>query len=157
MITEFSLSTTPSSSVYELQPVSLGFKTSLLEEKGIFPKVSFIGKTITPAFRFTFQNNLNPKTSLGYNLGMFWNEDLHETYLYTLALGKSISPKLNYFVEIYGFVSPNQTADTRLNGGFTYLINDNFIFDTSSGIGLSEISAKYFFSFGLSYRLKLQQ
>ena len=169
VITEFSLSTTPSSSDYELQPISLGFKTSLLEEKGIFPKIAFIGKaevrkseilqrkTITPAFRFTFQNNFNPKTSLGYNLGMFWNEDLHETYLYTLALGKSISPKLNYFVEIYGFVSPNQTADTRLNGGFTYLINDNFMLDTSSGIGLSEISAKYFFSFGLSYRLKLQK
>ncbi|MFN8362934.1 MAG: hypothetical protein U0T85_04755 [Cloacibacterium normanense] len=46
---------------------------------------------------------------------MFWNEDLHETYLY-FSLGKH-SPKLNYFVEIYGFVSPNQTADTRLNGG----------------------------------------
>ena len=100
MITEFSLSTTPSSSVYELQPVSLGFKTSLLEEKEFFPKVSFYWqsrsprkgssskKTITPSFRFTFQNNLNPKTSLGYNLGMFWNEDF-ETYLYTLFLGKA--------------------------------------------------------------------
>ncbi len=80
VITEFSLSTTPSSSVYELQPVSLGFKTSLLEEKGIsksfFYWQSRSGKsealqrkTVTPSFRFTFQNNVNPKTSLGYKFG----------------------------------------------------------------------------------------
>ena len=112
-------------------------------------------KTITPAFRFTFQNDINDKTSLGYNLGMFWNENLQETYLYTLALGKTITPQLNYFVEMYGFISPDLPADHRINGGFTYLVNNDFMLDTSAGIGLSEKSAKYFISLGISYRIKL--
>ena len=166
IITEFSKTITNSENKYELQPVSLGFKTALIEEKGLIPKISFIGKaeirkseilqrkTITPAFRFTFQNNINDNTSLGYNLGMFWNEDLQETYLYTFAYGKTITPKLNYFVEIYGFFNPEQKADNRINGGFTYLVNKNFMLDTSAGIGLSEISAKYFISLGISYRIK---
>ena len=167
IITEFSKTITNSENIYQLQPISLGFKTELIEEKGIIPKISFIGKaelrkseilqrkTITPAFRFTFQNNINDKTSLGYNLGIFWNEDLQETYLYTFALGKSINPELNYFVEMYGFISPDQSADHRINGGFTYLVNKDFMLDTSAGIGLSEKSAKYFISLGISYRIKL--
>jgi len=85
---------------------------------------------------------------------MFWNEDLQETYLYTLAFGKTITPKLNYFVEIYGFFNPEQKADNRINGGFTYLVNKDFMLDTSAGIELSEISAKYFISLGISYRIK---
>lgn len=167
VITEFSKTITNTENIYQLQPISLGFKTALIEEKGIIPKISFIGKaelrkseilqrkTITPAFRFTFQNNINNKTSLGYNLGMFWNEDLQETYLYTFALGKTITPKLNYFVEMYGFISPDQSADHRINGGFTYLVNTDFMLDTSAGIGLSDTSAKYFISLGISYRIKL--
>lgn len=167
VITEFSKTITNSEKIYELQPVSLGFKTALIEEKGIIPKISFIGKaelrkseilqrkTITPAFRFTFQNNISEKTSIGYNLGIFWNEDMQETYLYTFALGKTITSKLNYFVEIYGFFNPNQTADHRINGGFTYLVNKDFMLDTSTGIGLSEASSKYFVSLGISYRIKL--
>lgn len=167
VITEFSKTITNSENIYQLQPISLGFKTALIEEKGIIPKISFIGKaelrkseilqrkTITPAFRFTFQNNINDKTSLGYNLGMFWNENLQETYLYTFALGKPITPQLNYFVEMYGFISPDLPADHRINGGFTYLVNNDFMLDTSAGIGLSEKSAKYFISLGISYRIKL--
>jgi hypothetical protein len=76
---------------------------------------------------------------------MFWNEDLQETYLYTFAYGKTITSKLNYFVEIYGFFNPEQKADNRINGGFTYLVNKDFMLDTSAGIGLSEISANTLF------------
>lgn len=167
VITEFSRTVTNSTDTYELQPISLGFKTALIEEKGIIPKISFIGKaelrksellqrkTILPAFRFTFQNTINDKTSLGYNLGMFWNENLQETYLYTFTIGKTITPKFNYFVEMYGFMSPNQSADHRINGGITYLVNKDFMLDTSAGIGLSKTSPKHFISFGISYRIKL--
>lgn len=167
LITEFSKTITNSEKNYNLQPITLGFKTALIEEKGIIPKISFIGgieigkneilqrKIVIPEFRFTFQNTINEKTSLGYNLGMTWNEELLETYLYTFTLGKTITQKLNYFVEMYGFISPNQTADQRINGGVTYLVNNDFMLDTSAGIGLSKISPKYFLSMGISYRLKL--
>jgi hypothetical protein len=85
---------------------------------------------------------------------MFWNENLQETYLYTFALGKTIT-QLNYFVEMYGFISPDLPADNRINGGFTYLVNNDFMLDTSAGIGLSEISANTFL-LEILYRIKFE-
>lgn len=167
LITEFSKTISTSENAYELQPISLGFKSALIEEKGIIPKISFIGKVefvkseilqkkaIIPAFRFTFQNNINPKTSIGYNLGIIWNEELKETYIYTFTIGKVITNKLNYFLEMYGFISQGLRADHRINGGITYLVNKNFMLDTSAGIGLSKKSIKNFISLGISYRIKL--
>jgi hypothetical protein len=59
----------------------------LTEEKGIFPKTSFIAhiglpnaastkyKTdyFAPEFRFTMQHTLSEKFSLSYNLGLEWD------------------------------------------------------------------------------------
>jgi hypothetical protein len=50
--------------------------------------------------------------------------------IFTLLLSEKQSPKLNYFVEIYGFFNPEQKADNRINGGFTYLVNKDFMLDT---------------------------
>jgi hypothetical protein len=59
-------------------PITIGFKTSLFEEKGIIPKASFIGhittsnigskefqtQYIAPSFRFTMQHTLTKKYHL---------------------------------------------------------------------------------------------
>ncbi|TDL99500.1 MAG: hypothetical protein C4K58_06270 [Flavobacteriaceae bacterium] len=70
-----------------LNPVEIGFKTRLLEEKGTIPMTSFIGHVqipkfsspnrkgnhFAPSFRFVMQHTLNPKMSLSYNLGAEWD------------------------------------------------------------------------------------
>lgn len=154
-----------------LTPIKVGFKVKISEEKGFVPKTSFIGhlsipkfasrefKEIfyVPSFRFTMQNTLSDRFVLAYNLGAEWNDETPEpTFIYTLTTGFSISEKLGSYLEIYGFSPQNQKADHRLDGGLTYLINNNVMIDISGGIGLSVNAPKYFLSLGLSYRFKIK-
>jgi hypothetical protein len=152
-----------------LKPITIGFKTALFEENGIIPKTSFIGHItsttigtpsfhtnyIAPAFRFTMQHTISEKISLAYNLGAEWDGMVTSpSYLYTLTTGYSINSKLGAYMEAYGFLSNHSTADNRLDGGFTYLINNDFIIDLSGGLGVSATAPNNYISFGISYRFK---
>jgi Putative MetA-pathway of phenol degradation len=153
-----------------LTPIKVGFKVKLSEEKGFFPKTSFIGHLsvpkvaskafrgdfYAPSFRFTMQHTLSNKFILAYNLGAEWDGVTPETtFIYTLTTGFSMSEKSGLYVELYGFVPQTQRADHRLDGGFTYLINNHVMMDLSGGIGLSPNAPPYFLSLGLSYRFKV--
>lgn len=168
LITELEYEVNQQTHQLKLQPLALGFKTALLEEHSWIPKTSFIGHlevfgrnseenyVAVPSFRFVFQNTLSEDLNLGYNLGMIWDTDMQETYLYTITLGKSLHPKLGVYAEVYGFLTPNKIADHRVDGGFTYLINNDFMIDFSAGVGLSRISPQYYFAFGISHRFNLK-
>jgi hypothetical protein len=146
----------------------IGFKTKLVEEKGIQPKTSFIAhiglpnvastpfktNTIAPQFRFTMQHTLTKKVSLGYNFGAEWDGILPSpTYLYTISSGFAISEKMGSYIEMFGFAPEDQKAYHSLDGGFTYLITNNFMLDLSSGIGITKNAPKYYLSFGFSFRI----
>lgn len=148
-------------------PITIGFKTSLFEEKGLIPKTSFIGhiatsrigskefhtKLIAPAFRFTMLHTLSSKMSLAYNLGAEWNGDNSQhNYIYTITTGFTLSDKIGCYTELYGFISKHNLADHRFDGGFTYLINNDIIVDISGGFGLSDHTHKDYISLGFSYR-----
>jgi hypothetical protein len=169
LITEFVSEKVNKKTFKGILPITLGFKTSLFEEKGIVPKTSFIGhittskignekfqtKYIAPSFRFTMQHTLTNKISLAYNLGAEWDgENAGHTYIYTLTTGFSLSEKTGCYTEIYGFLPNDNKADHRFDCGLTYLINNNLMTDISGGFGLSDNAAKNYISFGLSYRFK---
>jgi hypothetical protein len=151
-------------------PITIGFKTSLCEERGLIPKTSFIGHIATsnigskqfnttfiaPAFRFTMQHTLTNKITLAYNLGAEWDgESAEPTYIYTLTSGISLTEKLGCYLELYGFIPNSSKADHRLDGGLTYLMNNNFIVDLSGGVGLTESAPNNYISLGISYRFKI--
>ncbi len=153
-----------------LLPFTFGFKTNISHAKGLLPEISFIAHVssaksfskefqtnfLAPSFRFTIQHNISKLYSLSYNLGAEWDGFSPEPYyLYTLSNGFSLSQNSGMYFEIFGYVKQKNIPDHRFDCGFTYLINNNFILDLSGGIGLSSPSPKYYFSFGLSYRVKL--
>lgn len=169
LITELVSQKTVASTNTGLSPITIGFKTSLFEEKGFIPKTSFIGhittskmgskefqtQYIAPSFRFTMQHTLTEKISLAYNLGAEWNgENAEQNYIYTLTTGFSLTDKIGCYTELYGFVPAQNNADHRFDGGFTYLINDDLIADISGGFGLTSNAPKNYISLGLSYRFK---
>jgi hypothetical protein len=153
-----------------LNPITVGFKTALLEEKGIIPKTSFIGhittaqvgtkdfhtKYVAPSFRFTMQHTVTKRISLAYNLGMEWdgNTAAH-TYIYTLTTGISITERLGCYAELYGFLPDNSIPDHRCDGGFTFLVNNDLMVDLSGGFGITENSPDNYLSLGISYRFRL--
>jgi hypothetical protein len=154
-----------------IAPITLGFKANLLKENGLVPMVSFIGHLTTqsignevfrtahpaPSFRFTMQHTLSEKISLSYNLGAAWDgETPQSTYLYTLSTGFALSKKWGCYAEFYGFLPQSNKADHRADAGFTYLINNDWIVDISSGVGLSPDSPRYFVAFGVSHRFKVR-
>lgn len=169
IITEFDYDKDFNSKQYTIQPVTIGFKTALIEEKGFLPNISFVGhltlfskddenriRTI-PLFKLLFDHELSENFSIGYNLGMEWDNNLNENYVYTLSLADALSPKFNIFIEAYGSVSPIFKADHRFDTGLTYFINNNSAIDISGGIGLSSASPSYFLSFGYSFRVNLKK
>lgn len=150
-------------------PITIGFKAALFEEKGFIPKTSFIGhittsnigskefhtKYIAPSFRFTMQHTLTKKISLAYNLGAEWNgKDSEQLYIYTLTTGLSLTEKISFYAELYGFIQKYNTADHRFDCGFIYLINNNLMTDISGGFGITENTPKNYISLGISYRFK---
>ena len=152
-----------------LNPITIGFKTKLVEEKNILPMISFIGHLslpfaatkeykadhFAPAFRFTFQHTLSTKFSLAYNLGAEWDGfTAAPTFLYTLTTGFSASGKIGTFLELYGFAAQHYRADHRLDAGITYLINNDIMLDVSTGTGISPNAPEYFVSAGFSFRFK---
>lgn len=153
-----------------ITPITIGFKTSLFEEKGFLPKTSFIGhittssigskyyhtENIAPSFRFVMQHTLSKKVVLAYNIGAEWNgENANQNYIYTLTTGISLTDKVGCYAELYGFLSKYDKADHRFDGGFTYLINNDFIIDLSSGLSFTKSDFRNYLSFGLSYRFKI--
>jgi len=150
-----------------LDPITIGFKAALVEEKGILPKISFIGhmttsrigslqfqsKYIAPSFRFTMQHTLSDKLSLAYNFGAEWDgESAAQTYIYTLTSGLSCTERLGCYAEFFGFFPSGGSPDHRFDCGLTYLMSDDWIADVSGGFLLSNPSVTNYVSLGLSFR-----
>lgn len=100
------------------------------------------------------QHTLSEKVSLSYNLGCEWDGISPEpTFIYTVASGFSISEKWGSYIEFFGFMPQNQKSNHNFDAGFTYLIFPNFMFDLSSGFGISKYAPKHYFAFGFSFRI----
>ena len=168
LITEFISEENNISKSNGFNPIYVGFKVKLTNEKGIIPKTSFIShislpnvasskyKTdfYAPEFRFVMQHTLNEKLSLSYNLGAEWDGFTPEpTFIYTRTTGYSISDKLGSYIELFGFGPQNDKANHSFDGGLTYLINNNFMLDLSSGVGITNNAPDYYTAIGFSFRI----
>ena len=170
LITEFTMEENDSDKISGINPVLVGFKARLIEEKGIIPTTSFIGhlglpklastdlKAIyySPEFRFTMQHTLSERQTLSYNLGAEWDGFSAEpTFIYTLTTGYSFTEKIGGYIEFFGFIPQIGKPDHRFDGGLTYLFNPNHRLDISAGFGLSKISPEYYVALGYSFRFKI--
>lgn len=158
---------------FGLSPIWIGFKAPLVEENGMVPKISIIShlqiptlassfykaKYIAPQFRFVFQHTITDKVSLSYNLGMEWDGFLpQQTYIYTLTTGIALTKKIGMYLELYGdFQQKDVQGNYHADGGFTYLINNNSMFDISSGFKYLGVNKDYFLSCGYSFRFNTKR
>ncbi len=168
LITEYETDKTGDEKLSGLNPVLIGAKITLCDEKGIIPKTAFLGHLLLPdlaskdfkadyyatEFRLTMQHTLSDKIDLGYNLGAQWDGFSPEpTFIYTLTTGFELSEKTSIFAEIYGFAPQHDKADHRFDTGLTYLISDNMAVDFSGGFGITDNAPDYFVSGGFSFRI----
>lgn len=152
-----------------LQPIQIGGKVSLWEEKGLLPKTSLIFHVAPPKlgskkfhtskwapnFRFTFQNTLSETAGLGYNLGAEWDGESNTPYwIYTIAPGFNLGKRWYGYVEAFGAIRKNEMPQHNLDGGLAYYFSDNTKIDISSGVGLTENTTAWYAAIGFSFRFK---
>jgi hypothetical protein len=150
-----------------LQPLSVGVKFKLAEERGAWPEVAFLGHVtlpwigddafvpdfIAPDFRFSLAHTLSDRFSLGYNLGMSWDgSDARASFLYTIALGAAVIGPIGAFVELYGDIPEKLDWRHNLDFGLTVLLTPDLQLDSSYGIPLQPSVYEHFFSAGVSFR-----
>lgn len=155
-------------SVTGLEPIRIGGKLALWEEKGARPKVSLIAHLTIPKAasqefqvqkwvpdaRFTLQHTLSDVVSLGYNIGVELDGDSGQpTYIYTFAPGFNLAKNWYGYVEVFGFLNNDNHPQHNFDGGLAYYISNNVKIDISGGFGLSPNTLlKHYFALGFSFR-----
>ena len=168
LITEFSSEKNTIKTTSGLMPIFVGCKIKVMDENGFWPKTSFIGHIslpnvasknlkadyFAPTFRFVMQHTLTNKLTLSYNLGSEWDGFTPEpTFIYTLTSGYSITKKLGFYAELFGFAPQNNKSNHSFDGGFTYLVNNDLMLDISAGAGITDNAPDHYIALGFSFRI----
>ncbi|MGI9593621.1 MAG: transporter [Patiriisocius sp.] len=150
-----------------LSPLLLGMKVNITQEKGWLPTIGLIGHLFLPFtasddfkpqntsvdFRFAFDHTLSDSSSIAYNLGAQWEADTPgATYIYTLAYGYSLTDSFGLYVELYGDMPENNSANHYWDAGLTYLLLPNLQLDATVGTSITE-GQDVLVSAGFSYRI----
>ena len=83
------------------------------------------------------------------------NDDSSRHFIFRpeLALGLTINERLGTFVEYYGVIEEDVRNQHSVDGGFTFLVNDNLQLDVSAGIGLNDTAPDFFVGAGVAWCL----
>jgi hypothetical protein len=141
--------------LYKSDKMSIGFLGHLYIPElasGDFMKAN--GQKIAPEFLIPLTYDITDRFGIAVQYGLSWDGVTpNPTTSYTLALGYSITDKLSAYIEPYGFLTNNGDEFYLINGGFTYLINDDFQVDLTGGFGLNEAAPDNFINCGASFLL----
>lgn len=144
--------------------LEIGTKLQLYQKENSNVEMAFLSHIIVPTGSAMTTNDKigtinklcisypnNNKIGVGYNIGYnYFGEDKGDV-TYSIVLGSKLTDKVSIYIEPYGEVINFNNNISNLNYGLTYLINDNFQLDCSSGVGLNH--DMNFVSFGFSWRI----
>ena len=150
--------------------LSLGFKWKFYEQDGLIPHMGIIGEIslpsgsaglssgdVDPAIAYLWAYDIDEKWSVGGNVKIASNSidnERIEVITNTLSVGYSISDQWAAYLEYFGDypLEADMQDDHYINGGFTYLINNDLQFDVRAGGGLNDEADDFFAGVGLSWR-----
>jgi len=124
----------------------LSFPTSSFSRNGVQ------GGIILP-FALELKQGLNFGTQAGMEIVKEDDNRYHSDFLYSFTFGKSISAKVDVFVEVFTSYSPYlNNTDIYADGGIIFSISKNFNIDAGFNYGINKDADKIFFT-GFSFRL----
>ena len=150
--------------------LSIGFKYKFLEQAGLRPHFGVIGALSAPSGSAGVSSGgVDPEAvllwaydvtdwfSVAGNVGLAVPTGADGRFFQTsssVALAFALTDELGTYVEYFGFYPNANDSDAAhsLNGGFTYLITDNFQLDVRAGFGLNEEADDFFTGVGFSWR-----
>lgn len=150
----------------QMEPLEVGTKIRLFEEKGLRPKASVIAHVGLPFLagkayrslsasyttRLSLQNSLSKNVSLGYNLGVEGGGGESTAFFYTVAPGFNIGEKWYAYAEAFGSFA-NEGSLHHLDGGLAFFLSPDTKVDLSAGFGLGDSPLKHYTALGFSFRL----
>jgi hypothetical protein len=116
---------------------------------------------LDPDFLLSFSHTLSEQFSLGYNLGAMLatsekvdgSETTLSSGLYSVALGYGATEQLGLFLEVFGALGLSaEESPASLDGGITWLFNEDAQLDVFAGVGLNDDADDWFV--GLVYSIR---
>jgi hypothetical protein len=95
--------------------------------------------------------------STGVNRAIDDDDHYYAQFHQSFTFGIKYTPKLASFTEWFtlvpcGAISSDTRTQHYLDGGFTYLITDNFQVDIRAGVGLNRAATDFFAGSGFAFR-----
>lgn len=150
----------------KLGDIELGTKIQLFSSEKHTTTVAFLSHISIPTAskyytndgwgtlnRILISHDLSQTLSIGYNLGYNKVYGAPDTFIYTLALAKSIG-SWGVYAELFGENSKKESPNSY-DLGLTYLIKENIQFDVSLGKGFN--NKMDYFALGVSWNYDLNK
>ncbi len=149
------------------EPMRVGFRAALWEEKKWIPKTSllvhfgipgiasknFKAQHVAPSFLLAMENTITDKIGIGYNLGLEWDGFSNDpVWLYSLSTGFSLGKKWETFLEIFAF-GQEEILETYLDTGLGFYLSNDMKLDAYLGVGIKDAVLNNFFGVGFSFRI----
>ena len=153
--------------INSMSPAFVGIKTNLFKSEKV--SIGLLGHLylpglatenaqasfVAPEFLIPCTIDITDRFGIAFQYGLSWDgETPNPTTSYTLALGYGITDALSFYVEPYGFLTNSGDELHLINGGFTYLVNDNIQVDLTGGFGLNDIAPDNFIGCGASFLIQ---
>ena len=150
-----------------LEPVEVGTRITLFEQKSIRPKAALLfhlglpftsneydrQQKIFSSVKLSFQHTFSDVFAIGYNIGSEWDGYTGKpTWLYTLSPNFNIGQKWYAYVETFGTVYKG-SWQPALDTGIAFYTSNVTKVDLSGGIGLGRSVLKNYIAFGFSFRI----
>ncbi|MBR0532524.1 MAG: transporter [Bacteroidales bacterium] len=151
---------------FDVAPISVGLKTNLHEGSGIIPSIAFLTEMRTPhmgmkvllpahlapSFHLLFENPLNDRLSLGYNVGAEWDgETATPTTLLGLGVYYDLSERIGTFAETYNYFHPVENDQYLTEFGFTWLLSRRVQADIAADLDLRNLGQYCLITFGIAW------
>jgi hypothetical protein len=149
------------------EPMRIGFRTALWEEKKWIPKTSllvhfgipgiaskdFKAQHVAPSFLLAMENTLSDKIDIGYNLGLEWDGFSNDPiWIYSVSAGFALGKRWETFLEMFAF-GEERTLETYFDTGLGFYLNNNIKLDAYLGMGINAAVVNNFFGVGFSFRV----
>ena len=127
------------------------------------PKTAFIIEYYPPPFsitqqssglatEFCFSHNFKSGSSIYYNIGANWQAISGNPTLNSLiGFSYAVNRKLNSFIELYLYKTPQVQLNYVSDIGITYQLNKKLQLDFSAGLDIVQPQGNYNLSGGISY------